>query len=134
MTTGVETIAWNGVPLAHVIRADLSPPATTFVTPDESAMQVGMVVHPAGNTIRRHRHRPRQATSGAVVEVLVVRRGRCEVDVYTDTDELAATRELCAGDAIVLVHGGHGFRILEDTVLFEVKQGPYPGAGDKDVF
>jgi hypothetical protein len=41
-----------------------------------------------------------------------------------------ASRELAAGSIVLLLGGGHGFRMMEDTVLFEVKQGPY--AGDKD--
>ena len=31
------------------------------------------------------------------------------------------------GDKILLAQGGHGFEMLEDTVFFEVKQGPYAG-------
>jgi hypothetical protein len=30
--------------------------------------------------------------------------------------------------------GGHGFRMLEDTVLLEVKQGPYGGQAEKSRF
>ena len=29
------------------------------------------------------------------------------------------------GDTIILLAGGHGFNILEDTKMIEVKQGPY---------
>ena len=48
---------------------------------------------------------------------------------------MVATRELQAGDIVIAVSGGHGFRIQEDTVLLEIKQGPYPGFGaDKERF
>jgi hypothetical protein len=33
-----------------------------------------------------------------------------------------------------MVGGGHGFRIKEDTVLLEIKQGPYLGVDDKELF
>jgi len=33
-----------------------------------------------------------------------------------------------------MVGGGHGFQIKEDTVLLEIKQGPYLGADDKELF
>jgi hypothetical protein len=32
---------------------------------------------------------------------------------------------------IVLVSGGHGFEMLEETEMIEVKQGPYTGDADK---
>jgi uncharacterized protein YjlB len=67
-------------------------------------------------------------------EVLVVRRGRCEADIYNEEQQLVATRELREGDILILVCGGHGFRMLEDTVLLEVKQGPYAGLKEKEHF
>ena len=60
-------------------------------------------------------------------EVLIVRSGRCEMDVYDDDRALVTTRELVAGDVVVIFAGGHGFRMLEDTTFLEVKQGPYTG-------
>ena len=47
---------------------------------------------------------------------------------------LVATRELKTGDVMLMVGGGHGFRMLEDTVLLEVKQGPYTGITEKRLF
>ena len=38
------------------------------------------------------------------------------------------------GDIVLLLGGAHGFRMLEDTVLFEVKQGPYIPKKDKIIF
>ena len=55
------------------------------------------------------------ATWLARTEVLLVQQGRCEVDVYSDDRRLVATRELQAGDILIAVGGGHGFRVLEDT-------------------
>jgi hypothetical protein len=67
-------------------------------------------------------------------EVLIIKRGRCLLDVYNDNKELVATRELGTGDLMLMVGGGHGFRMLEDTVLLEVKQGPYTGVEEKERF
>ena len=30
-----------------------------------------------------------------------------------------------SGDAIVLMNGGHGFKMLEPSKIIEIKQGPY---------
>jgi hypothetical protein len=130
----VETIGRDGRIYAYIVHAHRDPERTTFVTPDEALQQVGFVVHPAGAQIERHYHVPVERTIVGTPEVLVVRSGRCEIDVYDDDRELVATHELVPGDVMIMTGGGHGFRMLEDTVLLEVKQGPYLGPGEKAGF
>lgn len=130
----VEKIVWGDVPLAYIIRGDLMPSRTTFLTPPQFKQQVGFVVYPAGGEIQRHVHRPLSRHLIGTSEVLIVRRGRCEIDIYNDDRELVATRELREGDVMLMVGGGHGFHMLEDTVFLEVKQGPYTGQDEKERF
>ena len=54
----IEKITWRGVPLAYIIRSELNPTQTTFLTPPEFQQQVGFVVYPAGGEIQRHVHPP----------------------------------------------------------------------------
>ncbi len=122
------------MPLAYIIRGKLNPTQTTFLTPPEFKQQVGFIVYPAGGEIQRHVHRPLERHLVGTSEVLIVRRGRCEIDIYNDERELVATRELGQGDIMLMVGGGHGFRMLEDTVFLEVKQGPYTGLDEKERF
>ena len=44
------------------------------------------------------------------------------------------SRTIESGDVILLIKGGHGFEVLEDLEMFEVKQGPYAGDADKIKF
>jgi hypothetical protein len=130
----VEIISWNDDPLAYIIRAELLPDRTTFLTPPEFKQQVGYIVYPRGGEVPRHVHRDLDRRLTGTSEVLIVRSGRCEIDVYNDDRELVATRELAVGDVMLMVGGGHGFRMLEDTVFLEVKQGPYTGIDEKARF
>lgn len=130
----VEKVMCGDVPLAYIIRGDLMPSRTTFLTPPQFKQQVGFVVYPAGGEIQRHVHRPLSRHLIGTSEVLIVRRGRCEIDIYNDDRELVATRELREGDVMLMVGGGHGFHMLEDTVFLEVKQGPYTGQDEKERF
>jgi mannose-6-phosphate isomerase-like protein (cupin superfamily) len=130
----VEQIAYGEKPLAVIIRAAMRPAKTTFMTPPEFKQQVGFIVYPAGGEIQRHDHRPLERHLLGTSEVLVVQRGRCEIDIYNDNRELVATRELRLGDIMLMVGGGHGFRMLEETVLLEIKQGPYTGEDEKERF
>jgi hypothetical protein len=133
-TEHLEHISWEGKPLAYIIRAEMSPEKTTFLTPSEFKQQVGFVVYSAGGEIQRHVHRPLERHLVGTSEVLIVRRGRCEIDIYNNERELVATRELWQGDIMLMVDGGHGFRMIEDTVFIEIKQGPYTGLDEKERF
>ncbi len=134
MIEHVEPITCNGTLLAYIIRAEIAPHETTFVTPGDLKQQVGFIVYSAGTEIPRHLHRPVERRLNETSEVLIVRRGCCEVDIYNSARDLVAVRKLHPGDILILVAGGHGFRMLEDTVLLEVKQGPYTGVEERERF
>lgn len=130
----IEHICWCDQPLCYIIRAALLPDKTTFLTPPEFKQQVGFVVYHKDGEIARHVHRPLERRLVGTSEVLVVRKGHCMIDIYNDDRELVATRELWTGDIMLMVGGGHGFRMLEDTVFLEIKQGPYTGVEEKERF
>ena len=130
----IEQITWKGKPLAYISRAETNPKQTSFLTPSDLNLQMGFVVYPAGGEITRHIHLPLERHVVGTAEVLVVKKGRCEVDIYGDDEGLVASRELRAGDVLLLLGGGHGFRMLEDTVFLEIKQGPYTGLDEKERF
>jgi len=127
-------INWNDQPLAYILRPNPLPGQTTFITPPEFKQQVGFIVYPAGGEVKRHLHLPLERHLIGTSEVLVVQKGHCLADIYNDDRELVATRELKAGDVMLMVGGGHGFRILEDTVFLEIKQGPFLPVAEKEHF
>jgi len=130
----VEIISDDGMPLAYVIRSKFCPDKTTFLTPPEFKQQVGYIAYSTGGEIARHVHRSLERHIVGTSEVLIVKKGKCLLDVYNDHHQLVATRELLPGDLMLMVAGGHGFRMLEDTVFLEVKQGPYTGLDEKERF
>lgn len=135
MNPHIETIASpNGQQLAYIIKAEWQPEKTEFVTPDSFTLQMGMIVYGKGQAVPSHLHLPITREVHGTSEVVTVRKGDCEVDLYDDQRRFVATRHLGQGDTILLLGGGHGFRMNEDTVLFEVKQGPYAGGLDKERF
>jgi hypothetical protein len=89
---------------------------------------------PRGYVINPHLHNsvPRQVEF--TNEVLFIRSGVVRVDFYDNQKKYLESRILSAGDVLLLVFGGHGFEILEDAEIIEVKQGPYAGDADKTHF
>lgn len=124
----------TGAELALVIRAGFGQPGINFVTDDESVHQLGVLKWPAGHLIDSHVHNPMTRTIDSTQEVLFIRSGRVRVDLYGDDRGYRSSLELGAGDVIFLASGGHGFEILEDADIVEVKQGPYRGEGEKTRF
>lgn len=117
-----------------IVRGDPIPDETTFYTPRHIDLQVGKIVYPAQGHIARHTHRPVIRHVASTSEVLVVQKGRMILDIYTDDHAFLCAREVAAGDVVLLLSGGHGFHLLDDTVLLEVKQGPYVGPQEKELF
>ncbi|MCX7164829.1 MAG: hypothetical protein NTV11_00960 [Rhodocyclales bacterium] len=130
----IERIADQNQVLCILIRNELVPDETTFLTPPEYKQQVGFVVYAKGGEIARHTHVAVARQLLGTSEVLIVKKGHCLIDIYNDAHDLIATRELNEGDLMLMVGGGHGFRMLEDTILLEVKQGPYAGLEEKERF
>jgi hypothetical protein len=128
---GIQEIRAGDTVLAYVIPSSATASSTTFITPDEATFQAGFVVYPAGGEVVPHIHLPVRREVVGTSELLFVRSGRCYVDIYDADRRIVATRELGAGDAVLSMGGGHGFRMIEDTVLFELKQGPFIGGTEK---
>jgi len=84
--------------------------------------------------IQSHVHNPVSREVRFTREVLIVKSGKLRVDLYDDDQQYVESAILGPGDIILLASGGHGFEMLEETEMIEVKQGPYAGDGDKTRF
>lgn len=133
-TSSIEPVWAGQTLLAYVVRADAKAASTSFFTGDDASFQAGFVVYQAGGSVVPHVHLPIVRAVSGTSELLLVRQGRCIVDFYGEDRAFVGSRELRTGDLVLAVAGGHGFRMLEDTVLFEVKQGPYSGGAEKERF
>jgi mannose-6-phosphate isomerase-like protein (cupin superfamily) len=105
-----------------------------FVTEHSTPQQLALLRWPRGHKILAHVHNPLSRTINSTQEVLFIRSGRVRVDLYRSDLTYECSRELQEGDVMLLVSGGHGFEILEDADIVEVKQGPYLGEKEKTRF
>ena len=130
----IEKIINRGKLLAQIIKGSKKINKTTFFTSSEANLQIGYVVYPANTSIKRHIHKKVVRKLDRTEEILIVKKGKCVIDLYDDKKKFVVSKRLSAGDIIILVSGGHGFKLLEDTVLVEIKQGPYGGIAEKERF
>lgn len=129
-----ERIEHGGIRYAEVIRANAKVDKTTFYSPAESSFQFGLLAHEAGFVEPPHYHKPFKREIEDLQQMFVVQRGVVVVELYSDDGELIREITLSAGDGIVLIHGVHAIRVIEDMQCISVKQGPYLGIENDKVF
>src|SRR6187402_1230834 len=137
-TTGVETVEHEGLAYALIIRSDATSEAKyNFLTDSANPLQLGMNFYKAGEVIKAHYHLKRHSETDSIVqEFVLIGAGRALLRLYDAADQSEfTTRQLSAGDMVLLLAGGHGFDVQDDTKIVELKLGPYDGKSkDKVVF
>ena len=130
----IEHISFGHTPFAIIVRNSFRESGITFFTPNDYSQQLAYMSHPEGKKIQPHVHKKVQREVHFTQETLFIRKGKLQVDFYSEKQVFLESRILEAGDVILLIQGGHGFKVLEDLEMFEVKQGPYAGDEDKIKF
>lgn len=130
----IEEIKHNDKLFALILRSKFREDGIKFFTPDNFSQQLAYMRRPTGYVIAPHVHNPVERVVQYTKEVLFLRSGVVRVDFYDDERIYLSSRILQAGDVILLAFGGHGFEILEESEIIEVKQGPYAGERDKTRF
>ena len=124
----------GGILFAIIVRASYQEQGISFFTPGDLSQQLAYMQHPAGHVIEPHVHNQVIREVHFTQEVLILRKGKLRVDFYDREKCYLESRILEAGDVILLATGGHGFEVLDDVEMFEIKQGPYAGEQDKTRF
>ena len=126
----MEKFIHENILFAIIVRNDFHRDGVNFLTDGKQSLEMAYMSHPAGHSIKPHTHVRFKRETHNTQEILFLKSGKLRIDIYSDENICVGSRELIAGDWVILLAGGHGFEILEPSILFEVKQGPY--AGDKD--
>lgn len=127
----MEKIIYKQQIIAIVIPVEFQKDGIEFFTPNEYSQQLAYMKRRPGYTIQPHTHKMVAREVVYTLETLFIRKGKVRVDFYTDDQVFIDSRILKTGDVILLVSGGHGFEMLEETEIIEVKQGPFLGDKDK---
>lgn len=117
--------------LAIIIRANYKNEGISFFTPSDFSQQLGYMNRPKGYVIEPHVHNLVERKVTLTQEVLYIKSGKVKVDFYNNDQNYLISKILETGDVILLAAGGHGFEMIEDVEMIEIKQGPYCGDEDK---
>jgi len=130
----IEHITYQNKILSIIIRTQFQKDGIEFFTPDTFSQQLAYMKHEEGYNIPAHVHNAVSREVQFTQEVLFIKSGKVRVDFYDDNKQYLESRILNQGDVILLARGGHGFKMLEESEIIEVKQGPYAGDQDKTRF
>jgi len=127
----IEQVTYNNKLLSVIIRANYKSEGIEFFTPDDFSQQLAYMNREKEYVIPPHVHNAVQRDVHFTQEVLVIKSGKVRVDYYDDDKNYLESRILNQGDVVLLAYGGHGFEMIENSEIIEVKQGPYAGEMDK---
>ena len=130
----IEQVTHNNKLLSVIVRANYKSDGIEFFTPSNFSQQIGYMNRKRNHVIPPHTHNIVKREVNLTQEVLFIKSGKIRVDYYDQDKKYLESRILYKGDVVLLAGGGHGFEMLEDSEMIEVKQGPYAGDMDKKVF
>lgn len=127
----IDIIKYKNLTLGIIIKHDYTKDGIEFFTENTYSQQLGYMNRPKNYVISPHRHNLVKRSVFLTQEVLFIKSGKVRVDFYNDEQEYLESKILEEGDVILLAAGGHGFEMLLDSEIIEVKQGPYIAEQDK---
>jgi len=120
--------------IAIVVKRNFKKDGVNFVSKQDFSLQLGISNYAKGEEIKAHFHIEKEIRINKIQEVVHIESGRTIVNLYDLNSKKFKSVELSDDDTILFVDGGHGFEMLEDTKIIEVKQGPYLGKEkDKEI-
>ena len=131
----IEKIYHKNKLYALIVRAKFrNKKGISFFTPNDTNQQFGYMKHDKGHLIKPHKHKKRTTKIFYTTEVIILFKGSLRVDFYDQKQKYLFSKIIRKKDIIMLVYGGHGFKVLKKIEMIEVKQGPYNITKDKVKF
>ena len=132
--SGLQVIKSNGKVIAIIIRKGINIKGVKFFTPPHYPFQIGFHNRKKNTYLKPHLHPVHNFYIKSSQEVLYILQGKVRINLYSDEKKFICYKILNSGDSVLLVNGGHGVKLLKDSKIFEVKQGPYVGDEKAKVF
>ena len=131
----IEKVIYKKKLFALIVRGKFrKKKGITFFTPKEATQQFGYMKHKKNHIVKPHRHNKRLTRILSTTEVILLLKGLLRVDFYENKKRYLFSKIIKEKDIIMLVHGGHGFKVLKNVEMVEIKQGPYNLSADKTKF
>jgi hypothetical protein len=120
----IQKIEDKGNLLALIIKGDVDE-GVNFVTPDELPLQLGFHNQKKGTILPAHKHKPLiNIEKLDIAEIFYIKEGEVKISIF-NKDKLKIAEVIAVSGDVIYLFSGHGFEFLNNTKMFEIKQGPY---------
>lgn len=125
----MKTFEENGKRIALHIAKEEMQKGLNFYTKEDDFIQVGTWGYDSGKELQPHIHNPGvQRQIDRTQEVVSIIQGGLKATILGEQGDLLGEVVAKVGDVLIMLGGGHGYQILtDDTMVLEVKNGPYVG-------
>ncbi len=131
----IEKIKYKKKLFALIVRGKYrGKKGISFFTDNKAIQQFGYMNHKTNHIIKPHLHRKQTRKLLHTSEVILILKGVLRVDFYNNKKIYLFSKILREKDIIMLVHGAHGFKVIKNVQMLEIKQGPYINKLDKVKF
>ena len=106
------------------------------ITEAGESLQCAILRPPTNKVFKPHKHLYRHYTDDVKIqESFIVMKGSAEIDIFDIDDLFLCTVKINTGDLVILLNGGHSLKTLNDeSILYEIKTGPYEGQIKDKIF
>ena len=108
------------------IRVHRFPNAKTMpASSPDGALQLLTMQRPKGDIARAHRHIPKKRVTKLLQECLIVIKGKIRYDLFDGKGKCFKKVIVKKGEAMLILNVPHEVRFLEDSLVYELKNGPF---------
>ncbi len=107
------------------IRVRKFPNGTNPVSSPNGALQLLTMKRPKGHIVKGHLHVPKTRVTRVLQECLIVIKGKIRYDLFDKKGKCLKKVLVKAGEAMLILDAPHSVHFLEDTVAYELKNGPF---------
>lgn len=121
----------KGIHIATHVKPEESEPGLSFVTTDDKFLQLGIWNYEKGHNLPAHFHNEFERSSYKTNEFVFVMKGSIECNLYTEDGSFIESVIVSANEGILMHEMSHEYKIIEDSIILESKNGPFMGV-EKD--
>ena len=122
----IENISYKKRILATIIRANYQKKkGINFFTKHSLPQQVAYMNHPKNYLIQPHLHKKITRKISSTSEVLIVLSGKMKINFFNKKKIYFKSKIINKNDIVILLDGGHSFKMINNCKFIEVKQGPF---------
>ena len=132
----IYKIVHNEIIYAIIVKSNYKKKGINFFSKNKDSFQIGYINYPKGHEILKHYHPRRKKIIYDNNEALFIKKGKIRINFFDPKNmkKSFCSKILNKNDIILILYAGHGFEVIDNVQMLEIKQGPYYPKSNKIKF